>query len=343
MFPAYLIISTLVYNFDDRHNWFFLNLSAFLGYSITSILKLGYKAPRPYYVSDSIRAISCESGYGKPSGHALECSQLFLTLWFIYLYHYSKAKLTRIMCLSLTVVFILLIMLDRLYLGVHSLDQVIMGAYLGTTISISLNMLFYDGIKRGFKLIFNREEGYRKYAFPGIITMASVHIFNITMFILNNGSIEQYYEDDWSKNIESKCPGYPSTKLFTVPFIHLAATLLFLAYFVAMLYSSRKFASSTAAWQSDVSIKKKIIRLFLLLGLEVVCFLPDILIRTHNLMLNIALTKVVPALLMGILYSFIDKIAERLHLTGSSSPNKMNAMSNQPDDENLGKAIDIHA
>ena len=342
MLPAFLIVSTLVYNYDDRHNWFFLNFSSFLAYSLTSILKLSYKAPRPYYVDTDIRAISCEAGYGKPSGHALECSQLFLTLWFIYMYHYSKAKLIRVITLMGSVLLIGLIMLDRLYLGVHSLDQVIMGAYLGSTIAISLNLLFYETIKRAYKLTVNREEGYRKYAFPCIIMMSSVHIFNIVMLVLNRNGNDRSLEAQWSPNIEAKCPRLPSTDLYSVHFVHLSFTTLFLGYFIAMLFSSRRYQQSVTSWQSETSIPKRIARLCLLLVLTFICFTPTIFYRPKNILVNAAICKFLPSVLMCLLYCFIDRIAEKLHLSSGTVNQKMEGINNIKDDENLGKAIDAH-
>jgi len=338
--PVFLVVMTLIYNYDDRSNWFFINLSAFVSYSATSILKLGYKAPRPYYIDEGINALQCESGYAKPSGHALESSQFLLNLWFMYMYHYSKAKLARILTLFFAVLFIALIMFDRLYLGVHSLDQVIMGAYLGTLISISFNMLFYDVIKRAYKMIANREEGYRKYAIPGIIVMLGVHAFNIVIFILNkNNNMGKAYEDTWTQNMVTKCPNSISTDLYRVPFIHLSNTLVFITMFIAMLYSSRKFPESIEAWHYESGKGKRIARLLLMLVVMFICYSPAIFYHPQNVILKAGLCCVVPSLLMGIWFMVVDRLALKIKL--STQSNKSEGMNNIKDEDKMGNAIEM--
>ena len=67
--------------------------------------------------------------------------------------------------------------------------------------------MYYNGIKRGFKALVNREEGYKKYAIPSIITMVGVHIFNLVLYMMQtNDSSGEIKEAEWSVRILEDCP-----------------------------------------------------------------------------------------------------------------------------------------
>jgi membrane-associated phospholipid phosphatase len=86
--------------------------------SINSMLKLTLGWPRPYWVSDKIRAFSAETSFGAPSGHA----QNALVLWG-RMASMIKSKLG----MTIFVLLILLISISRLYLGVHFPTDMIIG------------------------------------------------------------------------------------------------------------------------------------------------------------------------------------------------------------------------
>lgn len=78
--------------------------------AVNSALKLGFGWPRPYWVTDQVRAFSSETSFGLPSGHA----QNALALW-----GRLAAAIRRRWAVALLTLVILLISLSRLYLGVH--------------------------------------------------------------------------------------------------------------------------------------------------------------------------------------------------------------------------------
>jgi len=120
--PCTMIITTFIFNYDDRSNWFFFNFANYINLSATYILILAYKAPRPFYVDESVSGLDCQYGYAKPSDCLLNATQIFLTLWFIYLYRNSKKIVVKIIGILLILLMIGLLFASRLYLGANFLD-----------------------------------------------------------------------------------------------------------------------------------------------------------------------------------------------------------------------------
>lgn len=90
--------------------------------SLNELLKLAFHLPRPFWVDERVRALSSETSYGLPSGHA----QTAVAVWGGLA---ADRKQRWMWGLALVVVF--LISLSRLYLGVHFLGDVLAGWLIG--------------------------------------------------------------------------------------------------------------------------------------------------------------------------------------------------------------------
>lgn len=90
--------------------------------AVNGALKLAFGWPRPYWVSDQVRALSSETSFGLPSGHA----QNALALW-----GRLAAAVRRRWAVALLALLILLISLSRLYLGVHFPSDTLAGWLVG--------------------------------------------------------------------------------------------------------------------------------------------------------------------------------------------------------------------
>ncbi len=86
--------------------------------SLNAIAKLIFGWPRPYWVSDQVRALGTEASYGLPSGH----SQDALSVWG----GLATGLRRRAWTIGLGAL-ILLISISRLYLGVHFPTDVLAG------------------------------------------------------------------------------------------------------------------------------------------------------------------------------------------------------------------------
>jgi len=108
-----------------------LNISNYL----TNLLKMIYRNRRPYWESD-ILDIVCNSGYGNPSGHSLVCLSNFLVFSHIFTnFEFfkinKKGKILRVVIFGFLIILAFLVIISRVLLSAHSINQIIYGSLLG--------------------------------------------------------------------------------------------------------------------------------------------------------------------------------------------------------------------
>jgi membrane-associated phospholipid phosphatase len=99
---------------------------------VNSILKLVFGMPRPYWVNPKVKALSTDSSFGLPSGHA----QTALAVW-----GRIAAWINRTWATFFFTALILLISLSRPFLGVHFPADTLLGWILGG-ILLALFLIF---------------------------------------------------------------------------------------------------------------------------------------------------------------------------------------------------------
>ena len=102
---------------------------------ITNTFKIIYRNARPYWKSDLLDVV-CNSGYGNPSGHSVTSTAYYLTLPHIitnseYFKRKIKGKILRIIIFCLFMILGALVIISRVILAAHSINQVIYGFTLG--------------------------------------------------------------------------------------------------------------------------------------------------------------------------------------------------------------------
>jgi acid phosphatase family membrane protein YuiD len=90
--------------------------------AINAWLKVIFQIPRPYWIDQRVDALGVETSYGMPSNHV----QSATAMWG------QAARAFRMRWLTwLFVAVVVLTALSRMYLGVHSLSQVVVGCLVG--------------------------------------------------------------------------------------------------------------------------------------------------------------------------------------------------------------------
>ena len=120
--PVYfMLIMLYCWCWDYR---FGIRLAMFTGFSgaLNDLLKIFFRAPRPYMVDERVMKYGTSKSFGMPSGHA----QGAASFWGYFSAH-TKSLVFRIAALLM----IFFIGVSRIYLGVHSPLQVLSGWILG--------------------------------------------------------------------------------------------------------------------------------------------------------------------------------------------------------------------
>jgi membrane-associated phospholipid phosphatase len=125
-FEFYLAIITLIYWCLEKTLGRSLAYILSLSFLINGLLKHAIRDPRPFWL-DSTLGLSTEQSYGVPSGHAQAATVFygFLALWF-----------RRAWVWILAILMILLMAVSRVYLGVHDIEDILVGILIGVLILI---------------------------------------------------------------------------------------------------------------------------------------------------------------------------------------------------------------
>lgn len=128
------LIILLFFTFPLHLSYLFISLIIYTCY-FNGILKIFYSNPRPFWLKNEIMR-KCEGSYGNPSGHSFMSFAVYLSLWKVCMnYDYFNknflGKILKFLSLFFTIVFCLFILLSRIYLSVHSINQIIYGSSFG--------------------------------------------------------------------------------------------------------------------------------------------------------------------------------------------------------------------
>ena len=130
MFTWVIIFSTFPINYSFQY----LQSIIYTSY-LTNLFKMIYRNNRPYWESEKI-IFSCNSGYGNPSGHSMTSVCVYLSLAtiltdFKIFQKNKKGIIYKVIIYFLFVIVIIMVMISRIILGAHSINQVIYGCLLG--------------------------------------------------------------------------------------------------------------------------------------------------------------------------------------------------------------------
>jgi len=125
--------------------------------ALTNAMKLSYHQPRPFWVSDDVQAFACSSQYGNPSGHSTIAMGTAVYLWLDYNSWAIDASTRdtpsqfskwywRLIFAVLGLVYAVTIAYSRMFLGVHSFNQVFFGLSMGAWFAVTGHFIFRERI-----------------------------------------------------------------------------------------------------------------------------------------------------------------------------------------------------
>ena len=196
--------------------WFFTLIKSYvylMGFifclQFHSMMKIWYGNKRPFWQDPSLYKGICDGGFGNPSGHSITTSFLYLSLFF----YYTQAKVTRdkykilIIILLFCLFWIVMILLSRIILGMHSVNQIIYGTSLGLIISSFIFIVFkIHQLPVSIYKKFFREKKYKYIILSILCVFIIITISNV--FIFNKEFDYDKYNDILDKLCEKKVPKY---------------------------------------------------------------------------------------------------------------------------------------
>jgi len=266
----------------------------------TGFLKQIYHNGRPFWEEYDYPNYTCTTSFGNPSGHSLSSASFYLTLWMILKNRKVNSRIIKCLTLIVTLLLIFLIILSRLYLGVHSLNQVIFGF----TIGIGL-FLFHEYIIRLYylsnedlcEIIFNQAMQ---------IKLNSLLILSFILGLLTNIIIRYSENHSKSRKVTLLCNEYSSENNCLKQLLSLfAINGMLIGFYIYGNY----FLSNKMLLNSFNKFKNKRMNLCILciviLSIAIIA-IPLNLIKMHNPYYKIILRYgVVYFILSFILYSLI--------------------------------------
>lgn len=117
------------------------------GLAINLILKHIIVRLRPYVAYESIMQLGSGSGYSFPSSHSV-CVAILAVFLCYFVFFKNGKKLTKVLTIVFASLAMFMVMLSRMYLGLHFLTDVIAGAFVGIIISIAMILLYEKALDK---------------------------------------------------------------------------------------------------------------------------------------------------------------------------------------------------
>lgn len=145
---AFLVIALVVFWCVDKRSGYYVMSVGFLGTMLNQFLKILCAVPRPWVLDPEFtiveRAREAASGYSFPSGHSQNAVGTFGAVAMIV-----KRKWIRFLCIAAAV----LVPFSRMYLGVHTPADVLVGSFLALALVLLLRPVITNGEEKGMKAV----------------------------------------------------------------------------------------------------------------------------------------------------------------------------------------------
>ena len=145
---AFLVLGLVIYWCFSKRRGYYLMSVGFLGTITSQAMKIACRVPRPWVKDPNFtileEAREAAAGYSFPSGHTQTAVGTFGAIA-----HTSKKAIVRWICIALAV----LVGLSRMYIGVHTPADVVVGAAISLVFIFALHPLMFGKKDRTFPVL----------------------------------------------------------------------------------------------------------------------------------------------------------------------------------------------
>lgn len=143
---AFLVAALMVFWCVDKRKGYYVMTVGFLGTMLNQFLKLFCMVPRPWVLDPNFTAVEgareAATGYSFPSGHSQNAVGTFGAIALA-----SKGRWVRGLCIATAV----LVPFSRMYLGVHTPMDVLVGSVLALLLAVVLRPMVRPEADRGMR------------------------------------------------------------------------------------------------------------------------------------------------------------------------------------------------
>lgn len=163
--------------------------------------KIYFSQPRPYFIDASIPVDCNFIDYGAPSAHTSLAISSWGTIWAISVKSTNASPRTKLwtFCVFLLPL-IIYTPISRVYVGNHSLDQVLIGAMQGILVLLMCVYVLEQDVSEWFRNI-HRQSFWRIIIHPTSLFVILTNLLMIYLLKQHTKPIPQL----WVDNIESRC------------------------------------------------------------------------------------------------------------------------------------------
>lgn len=217
---ALIPIFLLVFIFSPINKAYtFLRTLIYASY-FDNVLKIIYGNPRPFWINPEL-SNACDGGYGNPSGHSFSSMAVYLAVWDLVtnIKFFAERLWLKILTLFFFISLVIAIILSRIYLGVHSVNQILFGICLGFAMYyLEFNILCFQKMsgKKFFEYMRSK---------LGITIMAIKHGIYI-IFVILCYSLIQHDNSAYIEALSKTCPDLDEYRKFNNDGFFIALTVL---------------------------------------------------------------------------------------------------------------------
>ena len=180
---------------------------------LDNIMKLWYHDPRPFWEESKLHS-NCDGGFGNPSGHSFTSTFTYLGVFQLLSQTQIVSKHTwlKMTLFVFCVLMIIGIVLSRVILGMHSLNQVFYGCSLGLAVYyLQFHILYMQNMKiESFTKLFT---SMKNLIISTVIFFISFLVLLLSYLLIDYTAVTKDYSDDKSI-LFTKCPQYETEKIY---------------------------------------------------------------------------------------------------------------------------------
>jgi len=151
-----------------------------------NILKIVYGEARPYWISEDLKP-ALNMGFGNPSGHSMSSIAVYLSIWHIIIENkfFKNNFFLKVTLLFFFLIIAVMVILSRLVLAAHSINQVLYGALLGIAVYL-VHFYLYEMHKKNAKDFFEIFLSYKNKIIFAIFYSSLIVIGMLFYLLIDN-------------------------------------------------------------------------------------------------------------------------------------------------------------